>query len=121
MGDIKIHDNRHAMRFHPQGTVVLRRYEHSLHGRIVDLATDGVGLHSDLAFDNLANQVVRVDITLERGAAWSVLGHVVRSEASTHTVAVAFDDVPCDLEDYVQDHLLREIEVDQAALAATSL
>ena len=114
------HDNRHAKRFHAQGNVVLRRYEDTLHGRIVDLATDGVGLHSDCAFDDLANQVVRVDITLDRGAAWSAFGHVVRSDASTQSVAVVFDDVPCELEDYVQDQLLLELEHDHVVLVDAS-
>jgi transcriptional regulator of nitric oxide reductase len=114
------HDNRHAMRFHPQGTVVLRRYEDTVRGRIVDLATDGIGLHSDRAFDDLANQVVRVDITLDGGRAWSVFGHVVRSDSSTQSVAVAFDDAPCELEDYVQDQLLLEIEHDHVVLVDAS-
>jgi hypothetical protein len=114
------HDNRHAMRSHPQGNVVLRRYEDTLHGRIVDLATDGIGLRSDCAFDDLENQVVRVDITLDRGAAWSAFGHVVRSDSSTRSVAVAFDDVPCELEDYVQDQLLLELEHDHVILVDAS-
>lgn len=102
------------MRLHPQGTVVLRRYDDTLHGRIVDLAADGIGLHSDRAFEDLADQVVRVDITLGRGRVWSALGHVVRSDTVTHSVAVAFDDVPCELEDYVQDQLLRALEQERS-------
>jgi hypothetical protein len=107
----KPHDNRHAMRLHPQGTVVLRHYEDALRGRILDLGIDGIGVCSDRDFANgeLADQVVRIDITLDRGASWSALGHVVRSVADTHTIAVAFDDVPSDLEDYVQDQLLSEV------------
>jgi hypothetical protein len=96
------------MRLHPQGTVVLRHYDDTLRGRILDLGTEGIGICSDRAFaeHELSDQVVCLDITLDRGAAWSVLGHVVRSVAATHTIAIAFDDVPSELEDYVQDQLL---------------
>lgn len=109
-------DKRHAMRVHPHGTVVLRHHEEVLRGHIVDLATGGVGLHADHAFGAdaaRAGQPVTVDISLAgRTATWTLVGHVVRARTITQVIAIAFDDVPGELEDYVQDQLLDAVEHD---------
>jgi PilZ domain len=99
-------EKRHAMRVHPSGTAVLHRHDREHHGHIVDLAAGGVALDCTSTGEHVGDTVT-LDIALERRH-WNIRGHIVRiDDAAT---AVAFDDIPLELEDYVQDELLDLVE-----------
>jgi hypothetical protein len=105
------HDRRRAARASARGRIVILGDGHG-RGKIVDLSSTGIRLRlsGPLGLYRLDD---RVDLELRfdgaRGGWWKMSGRIVRIDRRGE-IAVSFDDVPTDFEDWVQAELLAVLE-----------
>jgi hypothetical protein len=104
------HDARRTMRVRANGSARLHCGPEVVRGHIHDAATGGVNIRADvpLGTAHLRGRSVKIDLHFDRGAAnhFVLEGRVLRVAVATRTVVVAFDAIPCDYEDFIQDALL---------------
>ena len=93
-----------------KGSVQIRRGTRIVGARVIDLAAGGICVRTDIPIELAGVIGERVSIHLRLDAVpprhFALLGHVLRASASTNLIALAFDAVPADFEDWIQDELL---------------
>jgi len=107
------HELRSTLRVRSKGSIRIHCGSHVIRGRLVDMAVGGVCVRAELPID-LIGEPVRVDLTLDAATAkhFALLGRVLRVSLPTRRVAIGFDAVPEDFEDWVQDELLAAVKHD---------
>src|SRR5712664_288009 len=112
------HELRHAMRIRARGTI--RIYGEpcaiAIRGRVIDLAVGGMFARAELptGLSELVGKQVRIVIHLDAHPRerLELRGRVIRADAPTKTVAIAFESVGPEFEDRVHDALLADLEHD---------
>lgn len=107
------HELRTAMRVRSKASIRIHCGTRVIRARVVDLAVGGVCVRTDLPFGlvGLIGGLVRVDLRLDTCASrqFALLGRVLRVSLPTRSIAIGFDAVPEDFEDFVQDELLAAV------------
>jgi PilZ domain len=110
------HELRRAMRVRSKGSVQIRRGARIIGARVVDLAVGGICVRTDIAIGlvGVIGEPVRIHLRLDAvpPREFALLGHVLRASAATNLVALRFDALPADFEDWIQDELLAAVEHD---------
>jgi hypothetical protein len=111
-------DRRHAQRVDTEGTALVHLHHRTLCARIADVSTSGVRLRlaRGLELASLADARVVVELRLDgaRNGWLRFPGTVQRVDGAAYEVVVAFDAVPADFEDVIQDELVAALEGDRS-------
>jgi len=111
------HELRRTRRVRSRGSVDLHCGDEVLRGRVHDVAAGGINIQADvpLGTAHLRGGCVRIDLRFDRGSARRFVldGRVLRVAIATRNIVVAFDAVPCDYEEYIQDELLDTVQRDR--------
>lgn len=110
------HELRRAMRVRSKGSIQLRHGARLIRARVVDVALGGMCVHAELAIGlaALTGKRVRVDFRPDAcpAAHFALYGRVVRVHVATKIVAIGFDTVTDEFEDWVQNEVVAAVEHD---------
>ena len=106
-------DRRRNARVHERGRVAIHG-SGSGRGKILDISVSGVAIRiagpsDSYRLDDQLDLELRFDGAM--GGRWRVSGHIVRNDGHGQ-VAVAFDDLPTDFEDWIRSALVAALDAE---------